>query len=48
MTKGGYFEYVNNKWERTNKDTADYLTLIRNIILVILAKSGFHCNSFIS
>ena len=36
------------RWVRTKNDTADFLTLVRNLVLIKVAKMGFCVRSFMS
>ncbi|CAD8131835.1 unnamed protein product [Paramecium octaurelia] len=48
MQGGGYFINVNGKWHRSQEDTNDVLTLIRQIMLIQIMMSGFSVKSCIT
>lgn len=49
MQNGKYHKIKSNKlWHRSTNDTADYLTLIRNISLLLIMRQGFYVSSFMS
>ncbi|CAD8057339.1 unnamed protein product [Paramecium sonneborni] len=48
MQGGGYFVFKNGKWNRSDEDTSDVLTLIRQIMLIQIMINGFSVKSCIT
>ncbi|CAD8055651.1 unnamed protein product [Paramecium sonneborni] len=48
MQGGGYFVLKNGKWNRSDEDTNDVLTLIRQIMLIQIMINGFSVQSCIT
>ncbi|CAD8140605.1 unnamed protein product [Paramecium pentaurelia] len=48
MKNGGFLTFANGKWSRNQQDTSDFLTLMRNIIIVQLLLTGYNVYNSIS